>query len=208
MAFKSVMFRGTAALFLAASVAGCQFFQPEDDSAELDSFRVKEGANKNKAKSTEIPFNPDDPNGPHGKGAVQEGPGSWTSNPMNPYDNFGTPIPGLTLPTVYFKFDQSRIDSSEMPKIDEIASYLMTHPGTGVVVEGNCDNRGSDEYNRALGERRALAAKDYLISKGIAESRIRTISYGEERPAAMGDDEGSRAKNRRDDFVGVTLRNR
>ena len=73
------------------------------------------------------------------------------------------------------------------------------------MIEGNCDSRGSDEYNRALGERRALAAKEYLVQHGIAESRIRTISYGEERPAVQGDDEASRAKNRRDEFVALTL---
>ena len=75
-----------------------------------------------------------------------------------------------------------------------------------MVIEGHCDSRGSDEYNRALGERRALAAKEYLLGKGVAESRIRTISYGEERPAVQGDDEESRSKNRRDEFVAVTLR--
>ena len=134
------------------------------------------------------------------------GPAEWNSATPGPYDDFGTPIPGVTLPTVYFQFDSSRISSSEAPKLDEIAAYLMSNPGTGVVVEGNCDSRGSDEYNRALGERRALSAKEYLTGKGVAESRIRTISYGEERPAVQGEDEASRAKNRRDEFVAVTLR--
>ncbi|MBQ7403240.1 MAG: OmpA family protein [Lentisphaeria bacterium] len=140
-------------------------------------------------------------------GAGDTGVSEWGKNTgLSPYDDFGTPIAGLSFQPVYFRFDQSTIDSGETSKLDQVASYLTANPGTGVVIEGNCDSKGSDEYNRALGERRALAAKDYLLSKGISDSRIRTVSYGEEKPAVPNTDDAARAQNRRDEFIGVTLK--
>ncbi|MBQ9771148.1 MAG: OmpA family protein [Lentisphaeria bacterium] len=130
------------------------------------------------------------------------GVGQWGANKgLSPYDDFGTPISGLSFQPVYFRFDQSAIATSEYAKLDKIVSYLSANPGTGVVIEGHCDTKGSDEYNRGLGERRALAAKDYLVNKGVAENRIRTVSYGEEKPAGNDD-----SLNRRDEFIGVTLK--
>ena len=79
--------------------------------------------------------------------------------------------------------------------------YMLDHPEVRVVVEGNCDERGTSEYNLALGERRALSAKNYLIQLGIEESRLTTRSYGEERPLFPSRGEASWAENRRDDFV-------
>ena len=207
MSFTKMLIGGIAALALVFGATGCAWFESgEDDSLEM--FKVKGGGpggvrgvegGSGGAGSAEI----NSIGGIHGGAA---GPAEWNSATPGPYDDFGIPIPGVTLPTVYFQFDSSRISSSESPKLDEIASYLMSNSGTGVVIEGNCDSRGSDEYNRALGERRALAAKEYLTGRGVAESRIRTISYGEERPAVQGEDEAARAKNRRDEFVAVTLR--
>ncbi|OPZ25199.1 MAG: Outer membrane lipoprotein Omp16 precursor [Lentisphaerae bacterium ADurb.BinA184] len=103
---------------------------------------------------------------------------------------------------VYFAFDRSTIGESERPKVETLAQYLQQQPGCYVIVEGHCDDRGSDEYNRALGERRALAVRDYLEALGIEESRVQTISYGEERPA-VGDAtaEEQHARNRRAEFV-------
>ncbi len=107
---------------------------------------------------------------------------------------------------VYFAYDRATIGASERGKIDAAATYLREHPSYYLVVEGHCDDRGSDEYNRALGERRALAVKDYLLAMGIAESRLRTISYGEERPAVPdATTEEQHAKNRRAEFLfGIT----
>ncbi len=103
---------------------------------------------------------------------------------------------------VYFAYDRSTIGTSERPKVEALADYLRAHPTYSVVVEGHCDERGSDEYNRALGERRALAVRDYLVNLGIAPSRIETVSYGEERPAVPNaTTELEHAKNRRAEFV-------
>ncbi len=81
------------------------------------------------------------------------------------------------------------------------ALFLKQAQGTSIVIEGNCDERGTSEYNLALGERRALNAKGYLINLGVEANRIRTIGYGEERPLFQGQDEFSYAQNRRDDFI-------
>jgi peptidoglycan-associated lipoprotein len=102
---------------------------------------------------------------------------------------------------VYFDYDSSQINESERAKIETVADHLKKNAAGGVIVEGNCDERGSREYNLALGERRALAVRAYLINLGIDGARIQTKSYGKERPVAMGHDEESWAKNRRGEFV-------
>lgn len=102
---------------------------------------------------------------------------------------------------IYFDFDQATIRADQFPTLDKNADYLKDNPAVRVVIEGNCDERGTNEYNLALGERRAQNAKTYLIETGVQESRMRTMSYGEERPLFAGQDESSWAQNRRDDFV-------
>lgn len=102
---------------------------------------------------------------------------------------------------IYFDFDQATIRSDQFSTLEHNADYLQNNSSARVVIEGNCDERGTNEYNLALGERRALSAKAYLIELGIEEHRIRTISFGEERPLFLGQDEFSWAQNRRDDFV-------
>jgi peptidoglycan-associated lipoprotein len=102
---------------------------------------------------------------------------------------------------IYFEFDQATIKMDQIPKLEQNATYLKDNPSAKIVIEGNCDERGTNEYNLALGERRALNAKTYLIELGIEDYRIRTVSYGEERPLFPGEDEFSWSQNRRDDFV-------
>ncbi|MCL7488169.1 MAG: peptidoglycan-associated lipoprotein Pal [Desulfobulbaceae bacterium] len=102
---------------------------------------------------------------------------------------------------IYFDFDQASIRSDQFSRIEHNADYLNNNPSAKVIIEGNCDERGTNEYNLALGERRALNAKTYLIELGIDEYRIRTVSYGEERPLFTAQDEFSWAQNRRNDFV-------
>ena len=104
---------------------------------------------------------------------------------------------------VYFDFDSSRVKPGEMSKIESVASALKGN-SKKLVVEGHADERGTAEYNRALGERRAQACREELVKKGIAADRISTISYGEDRPAELGHDEGSWAKNRRCEFITVS----
>jgi len=83
---------------------------------------------------------------------------------------------------VYFDFNRSEVRPSERPKLEALAAHLQSNAAFGVVIEGHCDERGSDEYNRSLSERRSLAVKDYLMSLGISAERMRTVSYGEDRP--------------------------
>ena len=127
---------------------------------------------------------------------------------LNGGDGFGTNGgPGAFQP-LYFPYDQNTISSSEEAKISAVAQYLLGHPEAGVVIEGYCDERGTEEYNRALGERRAIAANDMLVDVyGIESSRIKTVSYGEERPAVTGTGDAAWSKNRRDEFVPVYLKN-
>lgn len=103
---------------------------------------------------------------------------------------------------VYFGYDQSEIQGSERAKLDSLAQFLVENPKLGVVIEGHTDERGSDEYNRALGERRALSVQQYLGLLGVADGRMQTLSYGEDRPAVPGAAEESQHKlNRRAEFV-------
>jgi len=101
----------------------------------------------------------------------------------------------------YFDFDKSFIRLEYRPVLQEKAAFLKDYPDMRVRIEGNCDERGTNEYNLALGDRRGSSAKNFLISLGIAADRIETISYGEERPRGLGHDEASWSQNRRDDFV-------
>ncbi|MCX7872625.1 MAG: peptidoglycan-associated lipoprotein Pal [Verrucomicrobiae bacterium] len=103
--------------------------------------------------------------------------------------------------TVYFDFDRSTIKQSEKSKIDGVAKTLKSKPGTKVQIEGHCDERGTEEYNRALGERRALSVREYLINTGISADRIFTISYGEDKPVDPAHNEAAWAKNRRAEFI-------
>ena len=102
---------------------------------------------------------------------------------------------------IYFDYDQSKIKSDQIPSMEHNGNYLKNNSSAHVLIEGNTDNRGTNEYNLALGERRAVAAKNYLREFGIEESRIRTVSYGEERPLFNGQSEDDYAHNRRDDFI-------
>lgn len=98
---------------------------------------------------------------------------------------------------VFFDTDKYNIDEMDQETLRSQAQWLMQNPTVRVTVEGHCDERGTRDYNLALGERRANAAKNYLASLGIDPSRITTISYGKERPVAMGSDESAWAQNRR-----------
>ncbi len=141
------------------------------------------------------------------------GPGSTTTPAGNP----GTPGntgPGNTggggdatralaaelANMIHFDLDQDAIKPEDRPILDRKADILRANPALRIRVSGHADERGSDEYNLVLGNKRALAAKQYLVSKGVDASRIDVTSLGEERPVASGSDEGSWAQNRRDEF--------
>ena len=113
--------------------------------------------------------------------------------------NLGMPADGdrSLFPPVYFAYDSSQVNPEEAGKCEQVATYLKKGKGAGVIVEGHADERGSREYNLALGERRSLAVRDYLISLGVDPAVIQTKSYGEEMPDDMGHDEAAWRKNRR-----------
>ena len=114
------------------------------------------------------------------------------------------------LAMVHFEVDQSDLRVEDRTILDAKVPILQANPGVALRISGHTDERGSDEYNLALGQRRASAVKAYLVQRGVAESRIETISYGEERPIAQGSDEGAWSQNRRAEFEitagGQTLR--
>jgi peptidoglycan-associated lipoprotein len=103
--------------------------------------------------------------------------------------------------TVYFDFDSASISGSQTETLRSNASYLKNNSGLRVNVEGNCDERGTNEYNLALGDRRARATKDYLVNLGIDPSRLNVMSFGEEKPACTGSGEDCWAQNRRAEFT-------
>src|SRR6056300_1893577 len=99
--------------------------------------------------------------------------------------------------TVYFGFDSSELVGEAQATLDRQAAFLNVNPTMVVIIEGHADERGTREYNLALGDRRAVAVRDYLLAKGLNAARVRTVSYGKERPAVSGSNDEAWAKNRR-----------
>lgn len=112
-------------------------------------------------------------------------------------------IASVSSDRVFFGLDQYDIDAEDQATLQSQAAWLQQNPSVRVTIEGHCDERGTRDYNIALGERRANAAKNYLASLGVDPGRITTVSYGKERPAALGSDEAAWAQNRR--AVTVTI---
>ncbi|HER00417.1 MAG TPA: peptidoglycan-associated lipoprotein Pal [candidate division Zixibacteria bacterium] len=134
---------------------------------------------------------------------------------VSPEDTMTTPEPEPEVETppepealesgdfqkVYFDFDKSNIRPDAARALEYNAELLKQNPGVDIIIEGHCDERGTVEYNLALGERRANSAKDYLVSLGVDGNRMETISYGKERPVALGHNEEAWQLNRRCEFV-------
>ena len=111
-------------------------------------------------------------------------------------------IPGADMfPDVHFDYDQYNIKPQDEPTLKRLATWLVKNTDTRLTIEGHCDERGTVEYNLALGERRASAVRDYLAASGIDRKRITTISYGKERPLDKAQTEEAWAKNRRGHFL-------
>jgi len=102
---------------------------------------------------------------------------------------------------VFFDFDKSDLKPEARATVEALAAWMNNYPATTLTLEGHCDERGTREYNLALGERRANAVRDYLVALGVDSSRLSTISYGKERPAVLGSNEEAWAQNRRAVFV-------
>ena len=214
---KSIIMSGVLALSLAVFTTGCGIFESGEDDSKNSYYRplnkdqaggakdARGAGARSNAGSADLQGGPNGGPGAGLEGANKPSEYGAGSGLGNTYDGFGTPIAGVTFNPVYFGFDQFAIGSGELSKINEVVAYLNKNPGAGVVIEGNCDNRGTEEYNRALGERRALAAQEQILAAGIASNRVKTISNGKSKLAAQGENEDAHRLNRRDEFIAVKL---
>jgi peptidoglycan-associated lipoprotein len=143
-----------------------------------------------KKPPAELPPPPQDTSGPTDTGPVgNNGPVPGSE------EHFKSVMNGRDV--IYFDTDKYDIDSEDAAALRQQAQYLLQYPNIRGTIEGHCDERGTREYNLALGERRANAAKNYLVSLGVPAARLTTISYGKERPVALGSNEQAWAQNRR-----------
>ncbi|MEN8688374.1 MAG: peptidoglycan-associated lipoprotein Pal [Desulfuromonadales bacterium] len=168
-------------LFLVSGIVGCATTPPA----------TQEGMQEGMVDQADMSQQAD------AKGAADAGQDTMRSEPVPSHVDLAA------MKNIYFEFDQFTLSADARKTLAENAEYLKANSGTQVVIEGHCDERGSDEYNLALGESRALAAKNYLVSLGISTRQLSVISYGEEKPAAMGSNEAAWAKNRRAEFKAV-----
>lgn len=120
---------------------------------------------------------------------------NWNQNVMN---RDGA---SLAAYSIHFAFDSAEIRDRDQANLQAVASVLQRQPNTKLLIEGNCDERGTEEYNRSLGERRALSSREALAKLGVDSMRIATISYGKDKPLDPGHNEDAWSKNRRDDYV-------
>ena len=152
---------------------------------------------------TPIPPGPGGQVGDIGSGGTLGGsqPGGGQQASIGGFDNMTEDRAALANYTIHFAYDSAAIREREQANLQAVASALNSDPSTKLTIEGNCDERGTEEYNRALGERRALAARQALAKMGIDPARVRTLSYGEDKPVDPGHDESAWSQNRRDDFV-------
>lgn len=136
---------------------------------------------------------------PNAGGGIGVGGGATTG--LDEFEGMIKDPSALAAYTIHFAFDSAAVKSSDKSNLEAVAAMLKGDASTKLLIEGNCDERGTEEYNRALGERRALAAREALAKDGVDPSRIRTISYGKDKPADPANNEAAWAKNRRDDFI-------
>jgi len=117
------------------------------------------------------------------------------------FDESRERVAGISFEPVYFGYDSSQLAPIEVAKIEDVAKHLLQNGGQVLVVEGHCDERGSNEYNLSLGEQRASSIRSYLVNLGVSQDRVQTRSFGEEKPAAQGHDESAWRLNRRGEFA-------
>ena len=182
---------------LALAVTGCKYDEPNPDdlanngAQDIASENAGEtGDDMNAAKDVDPAADPN---------ADELGLKDVTGVPFDQDPNYAR-CTDVDFVPVYFGFDASQLAPSELAKIEAVAKHLQEKPNRVVMVEGNCDERGSNEYNLSLGENRAISIRDYLVQLGIDAQRIQAKSYGEEKPAVPGHDEGAWSKNRRGEF--------
>ena len=169
-----------------AAAAGCRYSDAAGDG--------KDGAGASSANQA-VDINSDNPFENADTGSLEDIAGDKR------FEDYCKKCDDVSFTPVYFGFDSTVVPQGELGKIDAVAQHLSSHGERVAVIEGNCDDRGSNEYNMSLGENRAIIVRNYLVQNGIGAERIQTRSYGEERPAAQGNDESAWSKNRRSEFV-------
>ena len=127
--------------------------------------------------------------------------GSLDSLSEAKFDDLYAKCTDVSFAPVYFRFDATKIEESELAKVEAVARHLADDPDRVVTIEGNCDERGSNEYNLSLGDDRAIIISNYLASNGIARNRMETVSRGETNPAVEGHGESAWSQNRRGEFI-------
>lgn len=142
---------------------------------------------------------PIDPNA-GANGTDNLGGGAQSTKFANP-DDFNQDRSTLAANTVHFDYDSSVVKAAETGNVEAVANYLKSNPTVGLLVEGHCDERGTEDYNNSLGERRATALRESLIGLGVNAEHVVTRSYGEYKPVAQGQDESAYRQNRRGEFV-------
>ncbi|MFQ5767846.1 MAG: peptidoglycan-associated lipoprotein Pal [Acidobacteriota bacterium] len=138
---------------------------------------------------------------PFGSAPAAEGPieEEITEENLRPLSASGEALESQ-METLYFAFDQSSLTTQSRTSLDHNVTILLQHPDLRIRITGHCDERGTVEYNLALGDRRASTAREYMVERGVSRSRMETVSYGEERPADPGHTESAWARNRRVEF--------
>lgn len=133
------------------------------------------------------------------KSAGTEGIAMGNGHPGWPEDR-----EALKADTIHFEYDSAVVKPAEHSKVTAVADYLKSNASNAVKVEGHCDERGTDEYNRSLGERRAQAIREELVKAGVDAGRVDTVSFGRDRPVDTGHSDAAHRKNRRGEFVALT----
>ena len=185
---------------LAFAVTGCRYDDANQDAltdsqATVSDVATTDGDSMNAGKDIET-----ENAGGTDANAEEANLSDVTGVPFDQDPNYAR-CTDVDFAPVYFGFDATQLAPAEMPKIEAVAQHLQAQPNRVVIIEGNCDERGSNEYNLSLGELRAIAIRDYLVSLGIDAQRVQTKSYGEEKPAVAGQGEGAWSKNRRGEFA-------
>ena len=161
--------------------------------------------NHRPVKVTQIPGsptgNPNDQTDLNTKPYNMQTDGIAAASTLEEFEDMDDDRAALAAYTVHFAYDSAAVRKSEKANIQAVADALSRDASTKLLIEGNCDERGTEEYNRSLGERRALALRQALAKVGVDPSRIRTISYGKDKPVDPGHDESAWSKNRRGEFV-------
>ena len=181
-----------AGLLLMATAAGCRT-QPRDEGLTASAPDAGDSASSTESSADHQPQQVTDPFGEEtlteetlGEDALAaEQDTTWIDGQME---------------TLYFEFDRSSLSEASRASLDHNADFLLAHPDVRVRVGGHCDERGTVEYNLALGDRRASSAREYLVLRGVAMDRLQVVSFGEEQPADPGQGEAAWARNRRVEF--------